>query len=137
MILSDFECSWCGNVHEELIEWDDTQAVCPKCHAASDRIITLGGVYTGNQDGSYARDSAAALLDMDTAHKSPDPLARALAANPNRENLKAYMKAHNLRHAENEKGAPPVYRKPPDRDLRDVADLLYRRHRERQRIEIS
>ena len=136
MILVDMECRKCGRIVEELIETGDDPGILCICGGDYKRIFTMGGIYVGNQDGSYARDSAAALLDMDTAHKSPDPLARELSANPNRENLRRYMKAHNLRHAENEKGAPPVYRKPPERDLRDITDLLYRRHRERNRIEI-
>jgi len=99
--------------------------------------MSVSGVYTGNQDGSYAKESAAALLDMDAAKRSPDPLERELATNPNREHLRKYMRAKGLRHAENEGGAPPTYRKPPERDLRDIADLLWRRHQGRQRIEVN
>lgn len=136
MILADFQCKACG-VHERIVDsgmWHDK---CPTCGRKTKRIMSVSGVYTGNQDGSYAKESAAALLDMDAAKRSPDPLERELAANPNREHLRKYMRAKSLRHAENEGGAPPTYRKPPGRDLRDIADLLWRRHQGRQRIEVN
>lgn len=135
MILVDFLCKTCG-VHERIVDsgtWRDT---CPTCGRKTKRIISMTGVYTGNQDGSYATESAAALLDLPIARKSTDPVTRNLATNPTRENLRKYLKAKGLRHAENEKGGPPVYRRPPERDLRPIADLLMRRHQERKRVEL-
>jgi hypothetical protein len=82
MILADFQCKACG-VHERIVDsgmWHDK---CPTCGRKTKRIMSVSGVYTGNQDGSYAKESAAALLDMDAAKRSPDPLERELAANPN------------------------------------------------------
>jgi len=135
MILVDFSCRRCG-VYERIVDAGTWTDKCPTCGRKTKRIFSVSRVYLGNQDGSYAAESAAALLDMDIARRSADPLERNLATNPNRENLQKYLKAKGLRHAENEKGAPPVYRRPPDPDLKSIADALMRRHQERKRIEI-
>lgn len=134
MIISDFECQGCGGIFEELINSGDWHSNCPKCGEMSNRIITVGRVYMGNSDGSWAVDSANALLDIDVSRMSNDPLERALATNPTRENLRRYMRSRGLRIAENEKGAPPVYKRPDPPDLSRISDQLYHRLRDRRSV---
>lgn len=136
MILADFECRRCHHVHETLCERDQAGAKCPKCGGKAKRIITLAGVYLGNQDAKWVRESAAALIDREVALKSRDPLERKLATNPDRSSVREYMNRKGLRHFENEKGAPPVWHKPQDPDVRKLGDEAYKRHQDRKAIEV-
>ena len=131
--LFDYECDNCGTIVERLVETDNEIRKRCHCGCMPKRIISFGRSATSD---TWTRDSANALLDMEVARKSKDPVERELAVNPNRENLERYMRARGLRFAENEKGAPPVYRRPPEPDLKEVADKLYKQHRERTRIEL-
>ena len=134
-----YECDKCGDQTEHILSIHaDPQMNCHKCEGGvARRIIVASGQYCANQDSPWVRSSAAALLDPDIARKSHDPIERRLAETPNRENLKAYMKHKGLRIAENEKGGPPVYRKPergPDRAI--VRKQLTEKLIARRRIEI-
>jgi hypothetical protein len=129
----DYECDSCGRIVEHIIDLEREGVKSCRCGGVMKRIISFG---RPSVNETWTRDSAAALLDMEIARRSSDPIERALALTPNRENLQRYMKAKNLRFAENEKGAPPVYRRPEEPDLNKIVDKLYNKHRERNRIEL-
>lgn len=136
--LYDFECqnASCGRIHEAL-EHDSVLArVCPFCQWHAKRIISVSGAFCANEDAEWVRSSAAALLDPDIARKSHDPIERRLAENPTRSNLSAYMRHKGLRIVENEKGGPPVYRKPEGPDRAAIRKQLVEKHVARRRIEV-
>jgi len=139
MIIADFECQnkRCKRLEADvLIESHVWYKTCRHCGHDAKRIISLGRVNMVNEDARHIRESAAALLDMEVARKSKDPIERALAESPTRSNLKAYLKHKNLRYAENEKGAPPIYRPKPELDMTKARNEAWERHRERNRLEI-
>lgn len=136
MIIADFECPKCGHIHEDIIDSSAWEGICTKCGEKTKRIMTLGGVNCANEDALHIRQSAEALLDMDVARQSKDPIERALANSPTRSNLKAYLKHKNLRYVENENGGPPVYRKPRGFDMGKVHREVMERFRMRNRLEI-
>jgi putative FmdB family regulatory protein len=137
MILADFECTKCGNITEEICHSGKKKSNCPECGKVSKRIISQGRVYAANEDSPGARDSIRHILDMEVAVKSSDPVERAAARNPNRSNLKALMKSKNLRYAENEKGAPPVYKKPEPHSREQILKEVWDKHRARKSLSIS
>ena len=110
MIIADFECTECGKVAEDIIDSSVWEGTCPECGGKTKRIMTLGGVNCANEDAPHIRESAATLLDMETARHSDKPHIWDLAENPTRTNLNRYMKAEGIRYMENEKGGPPVFR---------------------------
>ena len=135
--IYDYACKKCG-IFESIERISDTWTNCPTCGKYSNRIISMGksAVNTANEDALHVRQSAAALLNKETAAKDPRPHVRDLANHPTRTNLKRYLKAEGLRYAENEGGAPPRYRKPEGRDRGQIAKELYEKHRERNAIEV-
>jgi len=135
MPIYDYECKKCG-VFESIERINDTWTSCPTCGKNSKRIISMGGVNIVNEDVLHVRQSAEALLDKESAARDPRPHARDLAKNPTRSNLKRYLKAEGLRYAENEGGAPPRYRRPEGPDSKAITNDLYKKHREREAIEI-
>jgi len=135
--LYDYECRHCGKIKEILTDSDETDIIPCLCGGNAHRIISAPGVHLGNQDAKWIRESAAALIDREVALKSKDPLERKLATNPDRASVKAYMKQKGLRYYENEKGAPPVYKKPPEIDTRSIGEAVYKKFRkEHRRIEV-
>jgi hypothetical protein len=102
----------------------------------SRKLISACRVNIANEDALHIRQSAEALLDRETAHLSDKPHVRALAAKPTRTNLKAYLKAEGLRYAENEGGAPPVYRKPPPVDEKKLAEKVMQARIKDRRLEV-
>lgn len=139
MIMADFECTnkRCKKLAQDvLIDSYIWYRRCPYCGHDAKRIITLGSVNCANEDAQHIRESAAALLDMETARHSKDPIERALAESPSRSNLNAYLRHKNLRYVENEKGGPPVYRKKPDPDMSRVQREVMERYRDRNRLEV-
>jgi len=135
MIIADFECQnrKCRNVEEDaLIESHVWYKRCPKCGYDSKRIPSIGRINTANDDAVHIRDAAKTLLDPDTARNSDKPHVRALAENPTRSNLNRYLKKEGLRYMENEKGAPPVYKRPEKVDMtkakREVLDAYKNDH---------
>jgi len=115
MIIADFECAnkRCKKLEEDvLIESHVWYKTCRHCGHDAKRIITIGRVNMANEDAQHIREAAKTLLDPETARHSDKPHVRDLAESPTRSNLQRYLKAEGLRYAENEKGAPPLYRKP-------------------------
>lgn len=137
MPIYDYECRDCGRF-EAITTVDDTRILCPTCKKKAKRIISLGrnAVNMSNEDALHIRQSADILLDKERAAKDPRAHVRDLANNPNRTNLKKYLKAEGLRYVENEGGAPPRYRRPEGRDSGSITSELYQKHRERSKVEI-
>jgi putative FmdB family regulatory protein len=40
MVLYDYKCSECEDIHEMTAKFEDRELVCPKCGAASRRIVS-------------------------------------------------------------------------------------------------
>lgn len=136
-ILRDFECP-SGHITELFCHDKQKKTKCPVCGKKAHKIITQGKSNLQADEGAaWIKESADALLDRETAHLSDKPHVRALAQEANRTNLRNYMKAEGIRHAENEGGGPPVYRRPERRSTEETARILYERHRERKALNIS
>lgn len=133
--LFDFECPRHG-LFEALVDAEKKRVLCPRCGRISSKRPSIGRVNVLNEDAPHIRESARALLDPETAHLSDKEHVRALAKNPTRSNLYRYLKAEGLRYAENEGGAPPRYRKPPDPDAGNIAAELLARKKKRDALEV-
>lgn len=136
MPLYDFECSKHGYFEDFLSS--DTKfwfAPCPKCGKMAPKRPSIGRVNVVNEDAPHIRESANALLD-ETSRFSNKVHERALAENPTRTNLKRYLKAEGLRYAENEGGAPPRFRKPPDPDQKKIVNELLAKRQKDRRLEV-
>ena len=137
MPLYDFKCKKHGAFEDFLSS--DTKfwfAPCPKCGKMSPKLPCACKVNVANEDAPHIREAANMLLDKESAHLSDDPKTRALAANPTRSNLNAYMKDKKIRYAENEGGAPPRFRKPEPVDKKALVNELYQKKRQRDRLEV-
>jgi hypothetical protein len=135
LALFDFECPEHG-IFEELIDRRFWLEKCPKCGKMCHKIISACKINVANDDAQHIRESANALIDKETARFSEDPVTKALAEKPTRSNLNAYLKANKIRHVENEGGAPPRYRKPPEPDKKVLIKELYEKKRKRDRLEV-
>lgn len=135
LALFDFECPKHG-VFEEFADRNFWFVPCPKCGKKSKKLISIGRINLANEDATHIRESADALLDRETARFSDKPHVRALAESPTRSNLKAYLKAEGLRYAENEKGAPPTYKRKPDPDRKQIVNSIMEMRRKRNRLEV-
>lgn len=132
--LFDFECPKHG-MFEDYIDVAFCFAPCPTCGKMSPKRPSIGRVNIVNEDVGHVRESAQALLD-ETSRFSSKPHERALAEKPTRSNLKRYMKAEGLRYAENEGGAPPRYRKPPEPDKGKLVNELLAKRQKDRRLEV-
>lgn len=140
MIIVDFECQneECGKIEmDALIDSSEWERTCPWCGAKSKRIIAIGRINTANDDAPHIRESAKALLDPDTAIHSDKAHVRELARDPTRANLIRYLKAEGLRYAENERGAPPVYKPKPPVDTTKAKKEAYEQYRKDKAITVN
>lgn len=137
MPLYDFKCPKHG-LFEEFLSSSETFSFvnCPKCGIMSPKQPCVCKVNIANEDAPHIRESANALLDMETAHLSDKAHVRELAAHPTRSNLKRFLKAEGLRYAENEGGAPPRYRKPEEPDRTKIIKEVIEKKRKRERLEV-
>lgn len=132
--LFDFECPKHG-VFEEFADVTFWFVLCPRCGKKSTKRPSIGRVNVTNEDAQHIRESAHALLD-ETSRFSTKAHERALAENPTRSNLQRYLKAEGLRYAENEGGAPPRYRKPPEPDRKKLVNELLAKRQKDRRLEV-
>lgn len=137
MIIADFECPKCGHIHEDIIDSSVWEGTCPECGEKTKRIMTLGGVNCANEDARHIRDSAATLLDMETARHSDKPHVRDLAENPTRSSLNRYLKVEGIRYVENERGAPPVFQRQKPIDRERMRREIYDTYRKSKSITIE
>ena len=133
--LFDFNCPDHG-IFEKFHNRNFWFAKCPTCGKKSHKILSIGRINTANEDAPHIREAANMLLDKETAHLSEKVHVRELAAKQTRSNLNRYLKAEGIRHAENVKGAPPVYRKPDEPDKKALIDELWKKKRKRDRLEV-
>lgn len=134
MIIVDAECKKCKNVSEVMIERGGMTPLCPRCGAKTRRVYTPSGVYLGNQDCAHVRSALSVLLDPDDR----SPRAQDLRSRPTRDNLNRYLKEKGLSRLDyTERGGPPTHKKPKEPDMAQVTAELFRRHRERQRLEVG
>ncbi len=131
MIAADFECRK-GHIHEAFVERGTASRKCPSCGGRARRIISLGMVYTGNQDAPWLK-SVLEVVDRD----NPAPHVQAFVRNPTRENYRAWMKGEGIRPMDHtERGGPPLARKPPEPDLTGLMRKVTEAHFSRKRIEV-
>lgn len=132
--LFDYECPKHG-YFEEFADDKFCYVACPTCGKMSPKRPSIGRVNVANEDVQHVRESAAVLLDG-TSRFSDKPHERALAEKPTRSNLMQYLKAEKLRYAENEGGAPPRYRKPPEPDRKQIVESILAKRQEDRRLEV-
>lgn len=103
---------------------------CESCHCKARRIISFGKVYTSNEDAAWIR-SVLEVVDK----KGKEPETKAFLKNPNRSNMKAWMKARGLRHMEpgeeNVKMPDPIE---AGRERR--LKYMWEQHQKRNRLEV-
>ena len=134
MIIVDFECTKCGNISEELCDRGKKKSTCPECGKTAKRIISLGRVYTANEDAPWIKT---VLEVVDRENKAPH--VQAFVKNPTRSNYKAWMKGEGIRPADSTVGGgPPVYQKPQRSEYQreKLVRELYEKHRARKAISI-
>ena len=131
MPIYDFECQ-CGRIFESIVPVNCTESECEECGMPAKRIISVAGQYCSNQDARWLK-TVLEVVDKD----SKKPADVEFRNNPTRENYKRWMKENKIRPVDySVNGGPPTYTRPPEPDLRKLGDELYRKHRERKRIEI-
>jgi putative FmdB family regulatory protein len=135
MPLYDFSCPRHGTF-EEFADHKKWFEKCPTCGKKSHRLLSVGRINVANEDATHIRESANVLLDKESARFSDKAHVRALAEKPTRTNLNTYLKAEGLRYAENEKGAPPIYRKTAETDTKALVNEVYQKKRNRDRLEV-
>ncbi len=127
MPIYDYCCPECGIVFEGIGRISDKQRDCAVCGSKSDRIISCGGAYLGNQDATWLK-TVGDVIGNDTVED------RIFHKNPTRDNYKTMMHRHGIRPLEpNEK--PNV--KPKEADsLAHITKQLLKNHTERAAITI-
>jgi len=126
MPVYDYECSFCGHIHERIEGIEKTLAVCPKCKGLAKRIISASGVFTANEDAPWIR-SILDVVDKD----STAPHVVEFRKNPTRVNYKKWMKGEGLRHAEDGE------RMPTEKDnIKEITDSIMKRRYERRAISL-
>ena len=130
MPIYDYQCRICDHVHERIVKANSTNVFdCPKCDRpyTCKRIITASGVYLGNDDAAWIK-TVLEVVDKDSkaAH------TQRFLKNPSRANYKAWMKGEGLRPLENNDRQRPEH---PDESKR--AAEMFRRHQQRNRIEVG
>jgi len=126
LIIRDFECYNCGHIHEEIVDCDKEFSVCPKCAGPTRKIITVGSVYTGNEDTAWLK-TVTEVVD-----KEGGPASQAFLKNPTRTNYRRWMKETGLRPFEpGEKPRKPE--RPPESKIQ--AEVM-EKYRKRNSLEI-
>lgn len=132
MILADFECQSCGTVAEHFVDSATKEAECPHCVGNAKRIISFGRTMGSQESAPWIRS----VLDV-VDKTSTKPHVQEFVKNPSRETYKKWMKGEGIRPVDyTEHGGPPQWQRPAEPDVKAIADRLYQRHRDRQRIEI-
>jgi putative FmdB family regulatory protein len=132
MIISDFECSQCGETTELMVERGDKFAPCPECGARAKRVISFGKVNMVNENPAWLKSVIDVVDKGNPAHHVQE-----FIKNPSRRSYKAWMKGEGIRPLDHsEKGGPPQHRPPPDPDLTRHMKEVTRRHFERKRVEV-
>ena len=129
MPIYDFECRKCGHIQEVFTSMSNCNrsVVCIQCGGRSKHIITMSGVHLGNEDAQGWVKSVLEVVDKD--NKAPH--VQNFIKDPTRKNYKAWMKGEGLRPLE-----PGERTKPKPRDYSKFGEKLFRRHQQRNRIEI-
>lgn len=104
MPIYDYECKECGHLAVDVIAGIDDQLLdCPECTRKMERIISMSGVHTANEDAEWIRSVT------EIVEKEPHCVAsQEFLRSPTRTNLKRWMDAKGLRHIENHHGGPPL-----------------------------
>lgn len=132
MPIYDYQCTVCGNVEERIESIRKDTIKCAKCGKKSRRIISMSGVFTGNEDAPWIRT----VLDV-VDKENPARHVQDFVKNPTRRNYKAWMKGEGIRPADHtDHGGPPVYQRPPPPDLTKITERIYQNHVARKKLEI-
>ncbi len=127
MPIYDYCCPECGVVFEGIGRISEKQKPCPACQNKSDRIISCGGAYLGNQDATWLK-TVGEVIGNDTNED------RSFHQNPTRDNYKKMMHRHGIRPLEpNEK---PIQRQKEATALSHITKQLLKNHTERAAITI-
>ena len=131
MILADFECQKCGKITEHYVDAQQKAVKC-QCGGKAKKIISLPGVYVNSENPVWIKS----VLDV-VGKEDRRPHVQEFIKHPTRENYKRWMKEEKIKPIDwTVHGAPPTYQRAPEPDVDKIADNLYRRLRERQRLEL-
>lgn len=131
MILVDFLCNKCNKITEHFVDARQKIVKC-ECGGKAKKIISLPGVYVNPESPAWM---TGVLEVVDKENKAPH--VQEFLKHPTRDNYKRWMKEEKIRPVDwTEHGAPPTYKKPPAMDIDHIAGKLYKRLRERQKLEV-
>ena len=131
MILADFECPKCKAVTEHYVDAQQKAVKC-QCGGKAKKIISLPGVYVNSENPVWIKS----VLDV-VDKEDRRPHVQEFIKHPTRENYKRWMKEEKIKPIDwTVHGAPPTYQRALEPDVDKIADNLYRRLRERQRLEL-
>lgn len=131
MPIYDVQCESCQHVFEVICRHDESPE-CEKCGSQTKRLITVSGHYVADENASWLPS----VLDV-VDKSNPAAHVQEFVKNPNRENYRRWMKGEGIKPADHtEHGGPPTYKPPSPIRRQEIVDFCYKRHRERQRIEI-
>jgi hypothetical protein len=103
-----------------------------RCGGVAKRIVSRGVVNTENEAPAWLR-SVLEVVDK----TNPAPHVQAFVRHPTRTNYRRWMQGEGIRPVDHtEHGGPPTYRKPEGKPMREIVATLWRRHRERNRMEL-
>ena len=130
MPIYEFSCPICDN-REDRFVWPGFEWVpCSRCQGDMRKQFSFGQSQPIQENANWL-PSVLEVVDKE----SNDPVDRAFLKDPTRTNYKNWMRHHNLRPLENERGGPPTA-KNPKHDLKSITDYCYEQKRKRERIEI-
>lgn len=103
MPIYDYECKVCGHLEVDVYSGHEDQRLdCVSCPEKMERIISMSGVHTANEDAAWIR-SVTEVVEKDGSCRASMEFLKS----PTRTNLKRWMDAKGIRHVENEHGGPP------------------------------
>ena len=126
MPLYDYECPSCGAVTEHIAETYEEFLPCPKCKNLAERIISVSGVNTANEDADWIR-SVTEVVDKEGGEH-----CQRFLKNPTRSNMRNWMRKEGLRHLE---PGETQHRRPPQTEGPST-DKLMRELQKARRLEV-
>lgn len=130
MPIYDYECTYCGHIHERIEHADDQMSKrCPSCELLTAiRIISYGNsAYLGNEDAPWLK-SVREVVGGETRE------GREFLRDPTRANYRAWMARKGVRPLEpGEKGGRQSSGIDEQRTVRQLAEL----HRKRTAISVG
>ncbi len=127
MRIYDFECQKCDLIFEAFVNVNEMSLRCKKCGRPAKRIISISGSAWRNEDAPWIR-SCLEVVDKDSRKSHVVEFRK----NPNRTNLKKWLKGEGLRHMHEGEKIP----KREEVDLTAVNKEVWQAYRKRNALEV-